>query len=172
LSLVAFMRKSASACAAFTPIVFSPRSTDVLDERGVNASEEGFDVCCRQRGKYTPSPSCKVLQLPIRSLAALLDCGICYPCQGRVHDQEERDDSATLFPACLHRSHNSPKPPGTHGSQRNTTQIQHNSWRTEMTRMTTVTRCLRMRAGHIQALLRRAPVYATRRPRSVRIQPR
>jgi hypothetical protein len=41
----------------------APAETDLLDERGVYASEEGFNVCCRIWAKYTPLLKLRVITM-------------------------------------------------------------------------------------------------------------
>jgi hypothetical protein len=84
----------------------------------------------------------------------------------------------------LHRLNNSLESPSAQASRqpsiaehlmedvRNFTRMQHISRTMEVAWMTRVTRCSRMCGTHIKAPFRRTPVYATRRPRSVRVQPR
>jgi hypothetical protein len=113
------MRKSASACAAFTPIVFSPRSTDVLDERGSTLARRILTFVVVYEGNTHLQPSVDNLS---RSPDHWQLCTIVgYVVDVWIEFVIERQEGNMMTPPLdflLHRSHDSLKPPGTQASQR------------------------------------------------------
>jgi hypothetical protein len=113
------MRKSASACAAFTPIVFSPRSTNVLDERGSTLARRGSTFVVVYEGNTHLQPSVDNLSRSpdhwrlCKILGYVVDVWIEF-----VIERQEGNMMTPPLDFLLHCLYNLPKSPAKQASQR------------------------------------------------------